>query len=293
MATIIITGSRGQLGRAITDAIGDNNLHHRLILTDHEDLDIRDANAVDIFLEANPADFLINCAAFTAVDQAEEDPDAAFKLNTGAVATLSSACSRFNIKLIHISTDYVFDGNASKPYAEEHQANPQSVYGKSKYEGETSILYNTRNAIIIRTSWLYYHGGKNFISTILRKASENVGLKVVYDQIGAPTYALDLALFIIKLITLTQPKEEVVVYHYANRGVTSWYDFAQAIAELSGISCKIDPCETSSLKQLATRPAYSVMNCSRAESATGIEIPYWRDSLKKYLEKEKEAYQKQ
>jgi dTDP-4-dehydrorhamnose reductase len=287
MATLIITGSKGQLGRAIADAVAADHLHHRLILTDTDELDITNAEAVDAFLKANPANFLINCAAYTAVDQAEEEPDAAFALNAHGPANLASSCKKYNTHLIHISTDYIFDGTSPRPVAETHIANPVSVYGKSKLEGETAIFYQAQNATIIRTSWLYYHGGKNFINTIMHKARETGYLKVVYDQVGSPTYALDLAKAILKIADLQQPNDGVVVYHYANRGLASWYDFAKAITSMAGISCRIEPCETTDLNQKALRPSYSVLNCGKIASGLGLEIPYWVESLGDYLEREK------
>ncbi|MFO7722348.1 MAG: dTDP-4-dehydrorhamnose reductase [Bacteroidales bacterium] len=286
MATIIITGSKGQLGRAIANAAATDYPGHKLILTDVDELDIRDADAVDTFLKVNPADFLVNCAAYTAVDQAEDEPEAAHALNVLGVANLAISCNRYNTGLIHISTDYIFDGASPHPYFESHTANPVSVYGKSKYEGEISIMYHLKKAIIIRTSWLYYHGGKNFISTILHKARETGHLRVVFDQVGSPTYALDLARIILKIAGMPQPNNGVVVYHYANRGLASWYDFAKAITALAGISCKIDPCATSELRQKAIRPSFSVLNCSKIATELESEIPHWMDSLKSYLEKE-------
>ncbi len=283
MATMIITGSKGQLGRAILDRA---TIHpqHRFIGVDIDELDICDEGSLASFIQKKPAQVLINCAAYTAVDQAEDEPGKAYEVNTKGVIHLASICNRFRIKLIHISTDYVFDGESSTPRSEWDITRPMSIYGQSKLDGELGILYHSKDAVIIRTSWLYYHGGKNFINTIIQKAREKKQLQVVYDQVGAPTFAGDLAEAILKIAEENRPQEGVAIYHYANQGVTSWYDLARAITDIMEIECRIEAVETMSLNQKAKRPPYSVLNCRKIMETYQLEIPYWRDSLVKYLQ---------
>lgn len=282
MAKIIVTGSRGQLGRALLD-LAPAWPQHSLTGIDLEHLDLCDTDAVERFFFSNPADVVVNCAAYTAVDKAEEEPEKAFALNSSAVKVLAGLSEKLNFRLIHISTDYIFDGNSPLPCHEEQGTNPQSVYGQSKLEGEIGVLFHTRNAFIIRTSWLYYPGGKNFVNTILQLATQRKPLRIVYDQTGSPTFAGDLAGAIMEIIEQHQKIDEVTVYHYANRGVTTWYDFARTITELAGIHTEIEPVLTPSLKQPASRPAYSVMNCDKIIRDYSITIPHWKDGLIRYL----------
>lgn len=284
MATIIITGGNGQLGRAIADA-GAGMHHHRFIFTDVDELNICDESSLADFITSAGADFLINCAAYTAVDLAEDEPEKAYDLNSTAVKNMAVLCAKSKTRLIHISTDYVFSGTSSTPYREDSLTGPGSVYGQSKLDGEIAVMYNSKDAIIIRTSWLYYHGGKNFVNTIMARAAEKKPLKVVYDQIGAPTYALDLADAILKIIDSERIPDTTEIFHFCNSGVISWYDFAKAITEIMDIEASIKPILTSEIQQRATRPDYSVLNCARISETFGIEIPYWRDSLIKYLAK--------
>ena len=282
MAKIVITGSRGQLGRALTD-IASDNADHEITGSDIENLDICDYTSLEQFIAESGADYLINCAAYTAVDKAEEEPEKAYAVNSFAVKNLAILCNKYGIRLIHISTDYVFDGISAIPYREDNIANPASVYGQSKLEGETAILYNIKRAVIIRTSWLYYHGGKNFVNTMIRLAQEKRHLQVVYDQVGAPTYARDLAAAIISIIESNSFPEQVEIYHYSNSGVASWFDFAKAIIEIMDIPATVAPVDSGTFRQLASRPAYSVLNCSKLTEAYNTDRPYWRDSLKEYL----------
>ncbi|HRZ43260.1 MAG TPA: dTDP-4-dehydrorhamnose reductase [Bacteroidales bacterium] len=283
MARILITGSRGQLGRAILDLA---HLHpsHTFTGVDIGDLDLCDEKGVALLLKAEKPDVVVNCAAYTAVDLAEDEPEKAWAINAEAVKTIASLSAETGFLLIHVSTDYVFSGLVPVPYHEEASTSPLSVYGQSKLEGEIAILYGCPAAYIIRTSWLYYPGGKNFVNTIIRHATQRKELKVVYDQTGSPTHAGDLAAAILTMINHPRKPDGVELYHYANHGVLSWYDFAKAITEEAGLETTIVPVLTASLNQKAIRPAYSVLNTAKIREVFGVEIPYWRDSLRKYLQ---------
>lgn len=282
MATIIITGHRGQLGRAIFDT-AEISGGHQLIGADVDQLDITDAKAVDAFLETHRADYLVNCAAYTAVDRAEEEPEKAYAINSLGVKNLAAACERHHIRLIHISTDYVFSGRGCTPYTPQHPTEPESVYGQSKLEGEIAALYHSTSAIIIRTSWLYYPGGKNFVNTIIERGTVKKHLQVVSDQIGTPTYAGDLALAILAVVDRGNRLPGQGIYHYTNSGVASWFDFARAIVDRTGIQCTVEPISTGALNQAAKRPSYSVMDCSDIREVFQVIQPYWVDSLNAYL----------
>lgn len=280
---VIITGSKGQLGRSIKElSSGYSDLS--FIFTDIEELDICDPVAVDSFFEAEKPAFIVNCAAYTAVDKAEKEEVLAEKINHLAVANLARACKKSGVKLIHISTDYLFDGKKSAPYHEKDIVKPQSVYGITKLEGETAILRSEIKSIIIRTSWLYSAYGTNFVKTMLRLGKEKPQLGIVADQVGTPTYAGDLAKVILDIIQKAAKESRSFVtgiYHYSNEGVASWFDFTKAIFENSPeITCQVNPIDTLSYPTPATRPAYSVLNKTKIKSTFGIEIPYWRDSLK-------------
>ncbi len=282
MAHILITGSKGQLGRALLEATeGDSDL--RITATDTDELDICDAPSVEEAFARLKPDYVVNCAAYTAVDQAESEPDKAFAINATGVKNLAIASTRQSARMIHISTDYVFDGLGSAPYPADHPTSPLSVYGQSKLEGEIAALYHTPNVVIIRTSWLYHHGGKNFVNTILQHAAVKEELKVVCDQTGCPTNASDLAKAIVQLVGNPPPDNTAKVYHYANSGAASWYDFAQAIVKLAKIECAIHPILTSTLNLPAPRPAYSVLDTSAIRNDLEISIPWWLESLNGYL----------
>lgn len=280
---IIVTGSKGQLGRSIADLAGSYpNLS--FIFTDVEELDITDSTLVNRFLSLEKPDAVVNCAAYTAVDKAEKEEKLAEMINHHAAANLAIACKKLGTKLIHISTDYLFDGNKSTPYHEKDIVRPKSVYGITKLEGETAVLRAEIKSIIIRTSWLYSAYGNNFVKTMLRYGREKEQLGVVSDQIGTPTYAGDLAKVILDILQKTdsdQSKFIPGIYHFSNEGVASWYDFTKAIFELvPEIKCSVNPIETSAYPLPAARPAYSVLNKSKIKTTFGITIPYWRDSLK-------------
>jgi len=275
---ILITGAKGQLGNELK-LLGKKYPDFQFTFTDVEELDITDMQAVSAFFDKLHPDVVVNCAAYTAVDKAEQEPDLALKINALAVRNLSNACGEFNALLIHISTDYIFNGKGYRPYVETDTPEPVSSYARSKYAGETQMLSSCRNGIILRTSWLYSAFGNNFVKTILKYGKERGNLNVVYDQIGCPSYAKDLAAAILEIIPKLTDHEGVEIFHYTNEGVASWYDFAKAIIEFSGIKCLINPVETKDYPLPAERPFYSVLNKAKFKERFGIEIPYWRDSL--------------
>ncbi|MCX6287276.1 MAG: dTDP-4-dehydrorhamnose reductase [Bacteroidetes bacterium] len=275
---ILITGAKGQLGNEFK-LLAKKFPDYHLTFTDVEELDISDMQAVSAFFDKLHPDVVVNCAAYTAVDKAEQEPELALKINALAVRNLSNACGEFNALLIHISTDYIFSGKNYRPYVETDTPAPASSYAKSKYAGETQMLSSCRNGIIMRTSWLYSAFGNNFVKTILKYGKERGNLNVVFDQIGCPTYAKDLAWAILEIIPQVKDHEGIEIFHYANEGVASWYDFAKAIIELSGIKCNINPIETKDYPLPAPRPFYSVLNKAKFKDRFGIVLPYWKDSL--------------
>lgn len=281
MLNILVTGSNGQLGSEIQELA--SNFPYTFFFTCKDQLDISDEHALHSFIEAHAIHAIINCAAYTAVDKAESEEALADKINHQAVKYLASVAKEKNIKLIHISTDYVFNGTNYRPYLETDATNPQSIYGKTKLLGENALLQgNLPNSIIIRTSWVYSSYGANFVKTMLRLGKEKDALGVIYDQVGTPTYAKDLAkaiLDILPLISTTQTE----IYHYSNEGVCSWYDFAKEIMNLAGLTCKINPIETKDYPTPAKRPSYSLLNKAKIKNDYNIEIPYWKDSLSSAL----------
>jgi dTDP-4-dehydrorhamnose reductase len=279
---ILVTGGDGQLGSALKKLAGDYK-DYIFTFIDVRDLDLTDSSAMAAFLGTHQPGILINCAAYTAVDKAESETDRAIAVNATAPGEIARICSETGIRLIHISTDYVFDGRSFIPYKETDPVNPVSVYAKSKLEGETRIQKQHVKGIIIRTSWLYSEYGQNFVKTILKKGKELGKLKVVYDQVGGPTYAGDLARVILDIMPEVAKAGSMEVYHYANEGVISWYDFANAIIDISGIDCILEPVETKAYPTPAARPSYSVFNKTKFKERFGIAIPYWRDSLKECI----------
>lgn len=281
MMKILVTGAYGQLGselKKISAGLNDVVWY----FTDFDTLDITDYDALSTFFDNNSPDYLINCAAYTAVDLAEKEAEKANLLNSQAPKSLASLSRKMGARFIHISTDYVFDGMAHTPYTEEIETNPQSEYGKTKREGELGVMDANPESIIIRTSWLYSSYGNNFVKTMIRLGNERDHLRVVFDQIGTPTYAFDLASAILQIVRLSASDEnwKPGIYHFSNEGVCSWYDFAIEVHQLAGISCKVEPIESKDFPTLAKRPAYSVLNKAKIKSAYEIEIPYWRLSLK-------------
>ena len=278
---ILVTGSNGQLGSEIREL--SSNYSYTFFFTDRNNIDITSKDSIKAFCQTNNINVVINCAAYTAVDKAESDELNADLINRKAVKKLALVSSELNIKLIHISTDYVFDGKNFKPYIEEFQTNPQGVYGKTKLDGENEMRdINPKNSIIIRTSWVYSSFGNNFVKTMLRLGREKESLGVIFDQVGTPTYARDLALTILDVI----PKitnEKVEIYNYSNEGVLSWYDFAKEIMRMAKLNCKINPIQTFQYPTPAKRPHFSLLNKSKIKSTFNIEIPFWKDSLDECL----------
>lgn len=285
MTRILITGSNGQLGNEIRVLAG---LYKNLdfLFHDVDTLDITNKESLFKFFDTTKPAFVINCAAYTAVDKAESDKDKAYLINSHAVKNLLEASNRVGSKIIHVSTDYVFDGKKSTPYKEDDEVNPLSTYGKCKLEGEQHLVKHS-NVIIIRTAWLYSTFGNNIVKTIRKYGAERDVLKFVFDQTGSPTYAADLADAILKIVDLSSKSAEKFIpgiYHYSNEGVCSWYDFAVEVIAMSKLNCKILPIETQDYPTPATRPAYSVFNKSKIKNTYGIEIPWWKDSLAKCIE---------
>ena len=275
MANILITGSNGQLGSEIK-AIEKEYPEHSFIFTDIEELDITNLENLKNFFSEYEIEVCVNCAAYTAVDKAEDEQELALLVNQTAVANLAKVCGENQRRLIHISTDYVFDGTNHKPYQETDHPSPNSFYGLSKLKGEMEIIDHLDNFIIIRTSWLYSTFGNNFVKTMIRLGNERDELGVVVDQIGTPTYAADLA----KTIMTAVDSEKTGIYHYSNQGVISWYDFAKAIMQIKNIDCKVNAIESKDFKAKANRPFYSVLNKAKITAGFNIEVPYWLDSLK-------------
>lgn len=252
---------------------------HRFVFTDIEELDITSATAVEAFFSREKFDVVVNCAAYTAVDLAEDNEEQANLINHKAVAILADACKRHNATLIHISTDYIFSGNADTPYNEESAPAPISVYGRTKLAGERAILESGCKYIILRTAWLYSQFGRNFVKTMRELTATRSEIRVVADQIGTPTYAGDLAETITYIINSGQ-LSKCGIYNYSNEGQCSWYDFAVEIARLSGnLGCKINPCATADYPTKARRPQYSVLDKSKIIATFGLAIPEWRESL--------------
>ncbi len=284
MSEILITGSAGQLGNEIS-RLSVNFPQDNFIFTDVEELNIANKQDIENFFNQRNIDFIVNCAAYTAVDLAEKEKELSTLINSTAVKNLAQISARFNATLIHISTDYVFDGRNYKPYYEDDPTNPISWYGKTKLEGEIQLNNFAKDAVIIRTSWLYSEFGKNFVKTITKYAQERDFLNVVSDQVGTPTYAKDLAKSILQIISNYKPGNAVQTYHFSNEGVISWYDFAKAIIEITKIDCNINPIETKDYPTPAARPIYSVLNKTKIKTDYDVVIPYWRDSLIECLNK--------
>ncbi|MCQ2351762.1 MAG: dTDP-4-dehydrorhamnose reductase [Paludibacteraceae bacterium] len=281
MRNILVTGANGQLGNEIR-ILTENNKNYNVFLTDVDTLDICDYPAVESFVSNNKIDMILNCAAYTAVDKAEDNEEICRKVNALAPYNLAKAAAKFNIGLIHISTDYVFDGTSCTPYTEDMEATGLSVYGKTKREGELKIFETLPTAVVIRTAWLYSEFGNNFVKTMIRLGNERDKLGVVFDQIGTPTYALDLAGAMITVMEKSFEKGNIFggIYHFTNEGVCSWYDFTIKIHELAGIkNCKVSPIESKDYPAKAPRPSYSVLNKAKIKNTFGIEIPHWEESL--------------
>ena len=279
---ILITGSNGQLGNEIK-LLQAMYAQHTWFNTDVNELDITDKAAIERFVESNEIGGIVNCAAYTAVDKAERDLLLARKLNSYAPAFLAEAVVKRGGWMVQVSTDYVFDGTKHTPYVESDEPCPNSVYGQTKLEGEQAVAKFCPNSMIIRTAWLYSEFGNNFVKTMIRLGKEREQLGVIFDQVGTPTYAHDLATVIMTAIDKGIKRG---VYHFSNEGVTSWYDFTKSIHRLSGITtCKVSPLHTVEYPTPANRPAYSVLDKTKIKTTYGIEIPHWEESLAKCITK--------
>ena len=276
---ILITGANGQLGNEMKQIL-NKNLQFNTFFTDVDNLDITNLDAIDKFIQANSIDIIINCAAYTAVDLAEDNAELCRKINAEAVENIAKAALKHHARIIHVSTDYVFDGNNNRPYIESDAINPQSVYGKTKAEGEQLLqTILPQDSIIIRTAWLYSAYGKNFVKTMLSLGRTKDTINVVHDQLGSPTYAKDLAnaIYAIIIHDLWIPG----IYHFSNEGICSWYDFTQEIHRLAGINtCKVHPITTAEYPVKAKRPMYSVLDKTKIKNTYGIFIPDWKESLR-------------
>jgi dTDP-4-dehydrorhamnose reductase len=284
---VLITGSNGQLGSEVRE-LAANYSKLDLVFKNSHELDICNFDELQNFIIKNNIISVINCAAYTAVDAAEEDEQIAKKVNAKGVFNIVKALQKVNGKLIHISTDYVFDGNHFLPYKESDPVSPIGVYGETKRAGELAVINSDIDSIVIRTSWLYSFYGNNFVKTMLRLGNERDELGVIFDQVGTPTYARDLAKTSLEILcgdSSVDISKNGNLYHYSNEGVASWYDFAISIMELGGENCKVEPIQTKDYPTLAKRPHYSVLNKSKIKTDFNIEIPYWRDSLKDCIEK--------
>jgi dTDP-4-dehydrorhamnose reductase len=280
---ILVTGSNGQLGNSIRK-LHRNYPQYKCIFTDVAELDITKADNVKMYVSEQKIDCIINAAAYTVVDKAEEEPETANLINGQAPAILAKAMKEVDGLLVHISTDYVFDGEAHQPINENNQPNPISAYAYSKWLGEKLIMAENCRSVILRTSWLYSEFGHNFVKSMIRFGRERDEMKVVFDQIGTPTYAGDLAQIILDLIPDFLQLNRAEVYHLSNEGVASWYDFALAVHEFAGIDCRVVPIETRDYPLPAKRPFYSVMNKEKIKNKFGITIAHWRVSLRECVD---------
>ena len=268
---LLVTGADGQLGRELRFLLGD-----RAVYAGHSQLDITDEPKVAAFFAEREFDFVINCAAYTAVDRAEDDAEAADRVNRLGAELLA----RYGRRIIQISTDYVFDGEVSRPYKEDDETRPMSVYGRTKRAGEEAVLAQAETAVVVRTSWLYSSFGGNFVKTMQRLGRERESLGVVFDQVGTPTYAADLAAAVTAMLPEITPGMKEI-FHYSNEGVASWYDFACAIMQESHLSCAVRPIESAEYPTRAARPAFSVLNKAKIKKRFGLAVPHWTDGLKR------------
>lgn len=279
---ILVTGSKGQLGNEFRKISGSET-EHTWYFTDLPELDITKHEEVVAYFQAHSIDLCINCAAYTAVDKAEEETELANEINANALGHLADACLKNNALLIHVSTDYVFNGENHKPYDEHDPVNPTSAYGHSKAKGEAILQQHKCSSVIVRTAWLYSAIGHNFVKTMMRLGAERDELKVVADQVGSPTWAADLADALWQIaVKYEQPQKEI--YHYSNEGAISWYDFAKTIMELNQLKCNVLPIESKDYPVKTKRPFYSVLNKSKIKHNYGITVPYWKESLIKCIE---------
>jgi dTDP-4-dehydrorhamnose reductase len=280
MQTILVTGANGQVGNEFR-TLAPGYPAYNFLFVGKDELAIDDLDAVAAYFNVNKIDCCINCAAYTAVDKAENEKEKAFAINADAAGNLAAVCKNNNARLIHISTDYVFDGKTDKPYIETDKVNTINVYGASKLKGEELVMQHDPSAIIIRTSWVYSSFGNNFVKTMLRLMKDRESINVVNDQQGRPTYAADLAKAILQIIE--SGKTAAGIYHYSNKGVISWFQFAAAIAEITNSKCVVHPIPSSEYPTPAQRPEFSVLDTTKIEQTFAVDIPGWKDSLEKCL----------
>lgn len=273
---VLVTGASGQLGTALKSIEGKHS-EIKFVFVSSSDLDITDKYSIQTVFEKEKPDFCINAAAYTAVDKAESEPEKAFDINVKGAKNLAEICRDCNVTLLHVSTDFVFDGNKNIPYTEEDTTNPQSVYGQTKLDGEQAIKGVFGHYFIIRTSWLYSCFGNNFMKTMLRLAKERTSISVVNDQIGTPTHAVDLAEALIKIIT--SGKKAYGIYHFSNEGIASWYDLAKKIFEINNVTIDLQAIPSSQFPTPAKRPKYSVLDKTKIKTVFGIEIKKWEEAL--------------
>lgn len=283
MKTVLVTGANGQLGNSLR-ALSGRYSSYAFLFTDVDELDICDKEAVRAYVNGNQVDYILNCAAYTAVDKAEDNEALCLRINADAVRNLGEAASEAGARILHISTDYVFDGTAHTPYVETEPTCPVSVYGRTKLAGEEALLSVCPDAAIIRTAWLYSEYGRNFVKTMLRLGKEREEIYVVFDQIGTPTYAGDLAEAMCKVLEASERGAfQPGIYHYSNEGVCSWYDFTVKILQMAGLPCRVKPIESKDYPSPAVRPPYSVLNKKKIKAAYGLAIPHWEESLRRCM----------
>jgi dTDP-4-dehydrorhamnose reductase len=290
--TILIAGANGQVGQCFRQ-LASRFPQWKFVFVDLPELDIADRRAISRFFRSLQDDKLkwcVNCAAYTAVDKAESEPALARRINVLGAKNLAEACAAQEIPLVHLSTDYVYHNRQNTPFREGDPVSPKSVYARTKLAGDRAALKANPSTLIIRTSWVYSEFGNNFVKTMLRLGAERPSLNVVFDQIGTPTYAPDLAAAILTMIQKIENKEVALkkaagIWHYSNEGVTSWYDFAKAIFEIKKMSCRVLPIETKDFPTPAVRPPFSLLNKGKIKAAFGLEIPHWRESLEKCLKR--------
>lgn len=286
MKNILVTGAYGQLGNEVR-ILSANYPQYNFMFTDVDSLDICDKAMLMDFVQGNDIRYIINCAAYTAVDKAEDEQALCEKINAKAVKNLGEAAQSVGAGVIHVSTDYVFNGKGYMPYTEDMPTNPCSVYGKTKLKGEKALLKACEKAMVVRTAWLYSPFGNNFVKTMRKLGAERQELNVIFDQVGTPTYAEDLAAALLVMMdqTIDQDHDKAGIYHFSNEGVCSWYDFTLKIHQLSGITtCQVNPIETKDYPTKAARPHYSVLNKAKIKAAFGVKVPHWEVSLQRCIE---------
>lgn len=289
MKNILVTGANGQLGNSIRCLAGLYPAY-TFLFTDVDTLDICDASAVCSFVQEQKVDYILNCAAYTAVDKAEDNEEVCLHINRDAVRNLGVAAEKGGAKIVHVSTDYVFDGTNHCPYVETDLTCPVSVYGKTKLAGEQVLQEVCPDSVVIRTAWLYSEFGSNFMKTMLRLGSTQDKIRVIFDQVGTPTYAGDLARAMLTIVDKAEKGSFVPgIYHFSNEGVCSWYDFTVSILRLAGIDCPVIPIETKEYPTRAARPHYSVLNKGKIKATYGMVIPHWEESLRVCLHNSKQA----